>query len=256
MPLMDSVMHHTPLALILLLIGGLLLGTPALGETVFEDTFEDDRPLANDGVSTWTQRGGGSDALQESDSRITLTATGEGYVNTHIMTQSLEELDFFQRPLVIRVEGFELTGEGGEDKGRTFRMSLVPKSQPAFEAETGVMLRLNAVGYLSFGYKIDQTKIDPTSVHSLLGTKLKQAPSAIELSLDAEGYTITTQLPDGNTETFAGRYTDEGPGLTAADWGAKASALVLQSQKAPGQPTDSVTVIIDRISVSVQTEPH
>lgn len=247
-------MHHTYPVFILLLTGGLLLGTPALGETVFEDTFEDGRPLANDGVPTWTQRGGGSGALQESDGRIVLTATGEGYVNTHVITQPREEFDFFQQPLTIRVEGFGLNGEGGEDKSRTFRMSLVPKSRPAFEAETGIMLRLNAAGYLSLGYKIDQTKIDPTGVHGLLGATLKPLPDAIELSLDAQGYTVTAEMPDQTTKTFTGRYTDEGPGLTAADWGAEASALVLQSQKAPGQPTDSVTVTIDRISV--QTEPR
>ncbi len=213
---------------------------------MFEDGFDDGQPFAIGGERVWTQHGGGADAVAESEGRLVLTAAGEGYANTHLITRPLEGLAFLKRPLTVRVEGLQIDSQSRKS---TFRLSFTPDAKPAFIASTGVMLRLNAVGYLTLGYKINRPKIDPTSVHLIAAVQLDQAPDALELTLDADGFVVRAEMPDGAIESLSGRFVDEGPGLAPADWGGEAAALVLQSQKVPEETSDAVAVSLDRVVV-------
>jgi len=231
-----------------------LCATGALAADTLLDTAQNTPPGAD---NTWASLVHGSGSVTHTPDLLTLRATGAEWANTNLIATPRADLLFFSRPITLRVQGLGIVAQGTPADQQRARVAITSDGKTPYESASAIGFVVFADGYVSLGYKVGATAEapnDPENVNVLTTLKCPGPVRNVSLTVGATDWTLVIEHepPEAGalvTLKRSGKFTDKGPGISAAAWGTSAG-VVLQGQKAQGAIENEVTVTIGRFTVA------
>jgi hypothetical protein len=161
------------------------------------DTFDNGtvQDAGNGQTSYWRPSGN----VTESDSKLTLHASGRPHSKTAVSTPAEKRISFFHQPVTASIENIVIkTSDGMEPQHTQLRFGFRNNNQWTFRnTRDALIVNIKGDGRLVVAWKVDQKQLDPEGGNKLLATNLDMVHgpvTTLSMTADGTGSTIKWSL--------------------------------------------------------------
>jgi hypothetical protein len=229
---------------------------------VFTDRFKNGTPANSDSITNfWTQHNIGSSSVTETTSTpLTLSVAGAGYPQAEVASAVQSSVNFFKSPLQIVGDGIDFTETPGSQSQCIFRLTLTPDAltnsgDSEYTVATALSLRIQADDTVVLGYKLNAPNSNSEYANALVNAVESGPVRHFTLTISPTGYTLVieheTSITDGTreTNTYTGPLSIPLSSWTSSGNAPGSSAIVLEAQYNDSSASDSMSAMIDSMSV-------